>query len=108
MRIIQVNEKYMIPVKVTMMPYQSLIIWTHKHYFCLLLQNPKSEAVDAIRKAIDAGFRHIDAAYAYQNEEEVGQAIRSKIADGTVKREDIFYTSKVWWLMCGVLIKEIG
>ncbi|XP_040852850.1 prostaglandin-E(2) 9-reductase-like isoform X2 [Ochotona curzoniae] len=55
-----------------------------------------SEAVDAIRKAIDAGFRHIDAAYAYQNEEEVGQAIRSKIADGTVKREDIFYTSKLW------------
>ncbi|XP_040823975.1 prostaglandin-E(2) 9-reductase-like isoform X1 [Ochotona curzoniae] len=59
-------------------------------------ENPKSEAVDAIRKAIDAGFRHIDAAYAYQNEEEVGQAIRSKIADGTVKREDIFYTSKLW------------
>jgi diketogulonate reductase-like aldo/keto reductase len=31
----------------------------------------------------------------YQNEKEVGLAIRSKIADGTVKREDIFYTSKV-------------
>ena len=36
----------------------------------------------------------------YQNEEQVGQAIRSKIADGTVKREDIFYTSKVLCMLC--------
>ncbi|XP_072811167.1 dihydrodiol dehydrogenase 3-like [Vicugna pacos] len=57
---------------------------------------PKSEALEATKFAIDAGFRHIDCAYMYQNEEQVGQAIRSKIADGTVKREDIFYTSKLW------------
>ncbi|XP_004588528.2 prostaglandin-E(2) 9-reductase isoform X1 [Ochotona princeps] len=57
---------------------------------------PKSKATEATKIAIDVGFRHIDAAYLYQNEEEVGQAIRSKIADGTVKREDIFYTSKLW------------
>ena len=36
----------------------------------------------------------------YKNEEHVGQAIRSKIADGTVKREDIFYTSKVLCVVC--------
>ena len=36
----------------------------------------------------------------YQNEEQVGQAIRSKIADDTVKREDIFYTSKVLCVVC--------
>ncbi|XP_044783881.1 dihydrodiol dehydrogenase 3 isoform X2 [Bubalus bubalis] len=57
---------------------------------------PKSEAVEVTKFAIEAGFRHIDSAHTYQNEEQVGQAIRSKIADGTVKREDIFYTSKVW------------
>ncbi|XP_063087037.1 aldo-keto reductase family 1 member C1-like [Cavia porcellus] len=57
---------------------------------------PKSMARVATKLAIDAGFRHIDSAYFYQNEEEVGLAIRSKIADGTVKREDIFYTSKLW------------
>ncbi|XP_040823980.1 prostaglandin-E(2) 9-reductase-like isoform X2 [Ochotona curzoniae] len=57
---------------------------------------PKSEAGVATKIAIDVGFRHIDAAHVYQNEPEIGQAIRSKIADGTVKREDIFYTSKLW------------
>ncbi|XP_065777471.1 dihydrodiol dehydrogenase 3-like [Muntiacus reevesi] len=57
---------------------------------------PKSEALEVTKFAIEVGFRHIDCAYLYQNEEQVGQAIQSKIADGTVKREDIFYTSKVW------------
>ncbi|MEJ1284465.1 aldo-keto reductase family 1 member C14 [Cricetulus griseus] len=57
-------------------------------------QVPKDKLIKAIKIAIDAGFRHFDSAYSYQIEEEVGQAIRSKIADGTVKRKDIFYTSK--------------
>lgn len=51
--------------------------------------------MDSTKLAIDAGFRHIDCSHLYQNEEEIGQAIRSKIEDGTVTREDIFYTSKV-------------
>nr|XP_020010609.1 aldo-keto reductase family 1 member C13-like [Castor canadensis] len=57
---------------------------------------PKSKTMEATKMAIDAGFRHIDTAHAYQVEEEVGQVIQSKIADGTVKREDIFLTSKLW------------
>ncbi|XP_004588540.2 aldo-keto reductase family 1 member C15-like [Ochotona princeps] len=57
---------------------------------------PKSKAFECTKVAIEAGFRHIDAALLYENEEEVGAAIREKIADGTVKREDIFYTTKVW------------
>ncbi|XP_051050751.1 aldo-keto reductase family 1 member C15 isoform X1 [Phodopus roborovskii] len=57
---------------------------------------PKSKAFEATKIAIDVGFRHIDSAYFYQNEEEVGQALRDKIADGTVKREDLFYTTKIW------------
>jgi aldo-keto reductase family 1 protein C3 len=51
--------------------------------------------------AIDIGFRHIDSAYFYQNEEEIGEALREKIADGTVKRENLFYTTKVNVLCVG-------
>jgi diketogulonate reductase-like aldo/keto reductase len=59
--------------------------------------------LEAIKLAIDAGFRHIDTAYLYNNEEEVGLAIRSKIADDTVKREDIFLTSKVVWKLINMI-----
>lgn len=52
--------------------------------------------------AIEAGYRHIDGALVYFNEHEVGQAIREKIADGAVKREDIFYCGKVC-KMCLIL-----
>lgn len=51
--------------------------------------------MESTKIAIDVGFCHIDCSHLYQNEEEIGQAILSKIEDGTVKREDIFYTSKV-------------
>uniref|UniRef100_A0A8C0XEZ5 NADP-dependent oxidoreductase domain-containing protein n=1 Tax=Castor canadensis TaxID=51338 RepID=A0A8C0XEZ5_CASCN len=57
---------------------------------------PKSKTMEATKMAIDAGFLHIDTAYVYQVEEEIGLAIRSKIIDGTVNREDMFLTSKVF------------
>ncbi|XP_040852841.1 aldo-keto reductase family 1 member C15-like isoform X8 [Ochotona curzoniae] len=57
---------------------------------------PKSKSYEFTKVAIDAGFRHFDSAFIYGNEEEVGAAIREKIADGTVKREDVFYTTKLW------------
>lgn len=42
------------------------------------------------------GYRHIDGAFCYQNEEEVGQGIKDALASGKVKREDLFVTTKLW------------
>uniref|UniRef100_A0A8C6TIM3 Aldo-keto reductase family 1 member D1 n=1 Tax=Neogobius melanostomus TaxID=47308 RepID=A0A8C6TIM3_9GOBI len=60
------------------------------------LQTAKGDAYQAVKVAIETGYRHIDGALMYMNEHEVGQAIRSKIADGTVTREEIFYCGKLW------------
>ncbi|XP_794120.4 aldo-keto reductase family 1 member B1 [Strongylocentrotus purpuratus] len=49
-----------------------------------------------IETAIDCGYRHIDEASLYGNEKGVGDGIKAKIDDGTIKREDLFVTSKLW------------
>nr|XP_054379094.1 aldo-keto reductase family 1 member C15-like [Pongo abelii] len=54
-----------------------------------------SNVEEAVLVATDVGYCHIDSAYSYLNEEAIRQAIRKKIASGTVKRKDIFYTTKV-------------
>jgi len=50
----------------------------------------------AVAKALSVGFRHFDCAERYRNEEAVGEAIAEAIADGTVQREDLFVTTKLW------------
>ncbi|TNY17772.1 aldo/keto reductase family protein [Rhodotorula diobovata] len=55
-------------------------------------QAKPGEVAAAVTHALKAGYRHIDGALIYQNEEEVGQGIR---ASG-VPRSDIFLTSKLW------------
>ena len=47
---------------------------------------------NAVKMALQSGYRHIDTAAAYFNEEEVGQAVR----ESGIKREEIFVTSKLW------------
>jgi diketogulonate reductase-like aldo/keto reductase len=52
----------------------------------------KNEAYEAVRHALDTGYRHIDTASMYRNEKEVGRAVR----DSGIPREEIFVTTKVW------------
>lgn len=50
----------------------------------------------AVRSAIHLGYRHIDCAYIYGNEAEIGDALHDAIADGEITRPELFITSKLW------------
>lgn len=50
----------------------------------------------AIKDAIYAGYRHIDTATNYGNEEIIGEALSEIFAEGNIFREDMFITSKLW------------
>ncbi|WP_291961014.1 aldo/keto reductase [Maribacter sp.] len=56
------------------------------------LSDNDQEVVDAVKSALQLGYRHIDTAAAYKNEEGVGKGIR----ESGVDRNDIFLVSKVW------------
>ena len=53
-------------------------------------------ALNSVREAIKAGYRHIDTASFYKNEENVGNGIREGLKHTGLKRKDIFVTTKVW------------
>ncbi|AWW28686.1 aldo/keto reductase [Echinicola strongylocentroti] len=59
-------------------------------------QSKPGEVYKAVLKAIEVGYRHFDCAYIYKNEKEIGDAFAKAFADGIVKREDIWVTSKLW------------
>ncbi len=50
----------------------------------------------ATRAALEAGFRHLDCAERYRNEEAVGAAIQDALGAGTLRRENLFLTTKLW------------
>lgn len=59
-----------------------------------LSDNRKTE--DAVKAAVKVGFRHLDAAERYRNEAQVGAALKELFSRGTVQREDLFVTTKLW------------
>jgi diketogulonate reductase-like aldo/keto reductase len=65
-----------------MIPQLGLGVW----------QISSAKTSDVVRAALEAGFRHIDTASAYGNEESVGAAIRMS----GIPRESIFVTTKLW------------
>jgi methylglyoxal/glyoxal reductase len=53
---------------------------------------PGAETVNAVRWALELGYRHLDTAAFYQNEADVGRALK----ESGVPRESVFVTTKVW------------
>lgn len=54
------------------------------------------ELKEAVKSAIECGYRHIDTASNYKNEHLVGEAIQECIENGIIRREDLFVTTKLW------------
>src|SRR4051794_1591045 len=57
-----------------------------------VFQVPPEDTVENVTQALNLGYRHIDTAKAYENEAQVGQALR---ASG-LNREEVFITTKLW------------
>lgn len=56
----------------------------------------KEECKESVLNAIQAGYRLIDTAASYTNEDAVGEAVREAIAEGICTRKELFITSKMW------------
>ena len=60
--------------------------------FGVFMIEPNGATYDAVKLALQAGYRHIDTAAAYFNESDVGKAVK----DSGISRAEIFVTSKLW------------
>ena len=56
----------------------------------------EGQAKEAIKVALEVGYRHIDCAAVYRNEKEIGEVLKEVFADNAIKREEVFITSKLW------------
>jgi alcohol dehydrogenase (NADP+) len=63
--------------------------------FGTLIPDPVA-AKRAIKAALQTGFRHLDAAEAYRNEDVVGEAMQESFAEGVLSRQELFVTTKLW------------
>ena len=63
--------------------------------FGTLISDPLATK-QAAKAALEVGFRHLDCAERYRNEEAVGEAMQEAFKAGTLRREDLFVTTKLW------------
>jgi len=54
------------------------------------------EVAEGVRLAIAAGYRHIDCAFIYGNQKEIGSTLSDLMRTATIRREELFITSKIW------------
>ena len=59
----------------------------------------------AVRTSLEAGYRHIDTAYNYKNEDAIGEVLQEFLKSGKVKREELFIVTKVTRLHGSVKFK---
>lgn len=58
---------------------------------------PPNEVTESVRFAIEeAGYKHIDCAFFYRNEKEIGDALNDLLSRNVVKRDELWITSKLW------------
>ncbi|XP_057743594.1 aldo-keto reductase family 4 member C10-like [Arachis stenosperma] len=55
-----------------------------------------ADVAHTLATAIKVGYRHIDCAHIYGNEKEIGDALKELFANGVVKRDEMWITSKLW------------
>ncbi len=60
------------------------------------LKPDRLATIQATKSALEVGFRHFDCAERYRNEEAVGDAMQAAFRAGTIRREDVFVTTKLW------------
>lgn len=58
-------------------------------------QGQADEIKTAVQTALDAGYRHIDTAFAYKNEKEIGDVLKAELGKGKIKRQDLFIVTKL-------------
>ncbi|CAG7836483.1 unnamed protein product, partial [Allacma fusca] len=58
-------------------------------------QSLPGEVTKAVENAIAIGYRHFDCALIYRNEAEIGNTLKEQFEAGTIKREELFITSKL-------------
>jgi len=59
-------------------------------------KSPKGKVGDAVIIALEEGYRHIDCAAIYGNEDEIGDSFSKVFSEGKIKREQVWITSKLW------------
>ena len=63
--------------------------------FGTLIPDP-GDTLRATRTALEVGFRQLDCAERYRNEEAVGEALQGMLREGKIGREDLFIATKIW------------
>ena len=66
------------------------------NFYLRTWQSKPGEVAAAVEIALKAGYRQLDCAHNYDNEDEIGEALQKCFKEGVCKREDVFITSKLW------------